>query len=59
MLQRKETKELNADCNGKALLHLDQNECLVPHLKDLSRICLEPEVQGHGSFYDMNFAISK
>ena len=30
------------------LLPLDQNECLVPHLKDPIHICLEPEAQGHG-----------
>ena len=59
MLQHKEPETLIADCNGKALLPLDQNECLVPHLKDLSHICSEPESQGHGSSFDMNFAISK
>ena len=32
---------------------LDQNQCLVPHLKDLSHICLEPEVQGH----DLTFRV--
>ena len=26
---------------------LDQNECLVHHLKDLPHICLEPKVQDH------------
>ena len=26
----------------------DQNQCLVPHLKDPLHICLEPENQGHG-----------
>ena len=26
---------------------LDQIECLVPHLKDLFHICLEPEAQGN------------
>ena len=30
---------------------LHQNECLVPHLKDLFHICLEPEVQGHGTTF--------
>ena len=33
---------------SKAPLPLDKNECLVPHLKDLFHICLEPENQGHG-----------
>ena len=32
---------------------LDQNQCLVPHFKDLFHICLEPEAQGHG----MNFSV--
>ena len=32
---------------------LDQNQCLVPHLKDLIEICLEPKAQGHG----MNFKV--
>ena len=27
---------------------LDQNKCLVPHLKDLLHISLEPEAEGHG-----------
>ena len=31
----------------------DQNQCLVPHLKDLIEICLEPKAQGHG----MNFKV--
>ena len=26
---------------------LDQNQCLVPHLKDLFHICLELKNQGH------------
>ena len=27
---------------------LDQKQCLVPHLKDLIHICLEPEAQERG-----------
>ena len=43
-----------------SLQPLDQNQCLVPHLKDLFHICLETKVQGfwmtfkvcnHGSKY--------
>ena len=30
------------------LQRLDQNQCLVSHLKDQVYIRLEPEVQGHG-----------
>ena len=58
MLQRKEPETLNADCNGKALLPLDQNECLVPHLKDLVHIFLEPEAQRHGMAYRAIFCWS-
>ena len=32
---------------------MDQNEQLVPHLKDLIHICLEPEFQSH----DMSFKV--
>ena len=32
---------------------LDQNECLVPHLKDLFHICLESEAQGN----NMTFSV--
>ena len=38
---------------------LDQNECLVSHLKDLFCICLEPEIQGRGSLLNLDFALSK
>ena len=31
-----------------SLQPLDQNQCLVPHLKNLHYICFEPEAQGHG-----------
>ena len=31
-----------------SLQPLDQNQCLVPHLKDKSYFCLETEVQGYG-----------
>ena len=41
------------------LLPLDQNECLVPHLKDLFHICLEPEDRGRSSILNVIFAISK
>ena len=29
----------------------DKNGCIVPHLKDLFHICLEPENQGHGMIF--------
>ena len=30
---------------------LDQNECLVPYLKDLIYTCLDVEAQGHGKTF--------
>ena len=41
------------------LLPLDQNECLVPHLKDLIHICLEPEAQRRGMTFKAIFLGSK
>ena len=38
---------------------LDQNECLVPHLKDLIHICLEPEAQGRGMTFNVHYIGSK
>ena len=38
---------------------LDQQECKVPHLKDLIHICLEPEVQGCGMTFNMCYGGSK
>ena len=34
-----------------SLQPLDQNQCLVPQLKDLLHICLELETQGHGMIF--------
>ena len=31
----------------------DQNQFLVPHLKDLFSIFLEPEVHGHGTTFNI------
>ena len=41
------------------LLPLDQNECLVPHLKDPIHICLEPEAQERGMTFRPFFPGSK
>ena len=41
------------------LLPNDQNECLIPHLKDLIRVCLEPEAQRCGRTFRVNFFSSK
>ena len=41
------------------LLPLDQNECLVPHLKDPIHICLEPEAQERGMTFKVIFGRSK
>ena len=41
------------------LLPLDQNECLVPHLKDLFHICLELEGQGRSMIFKTFYAKSK
>ena len=38
------------------LLPLDQNECLVPHLKDSIHVCLEPEAQEHGMTFRALYA---
>ena len=38
---------------------LDQNECLVPHLKESIYICSEPKVQGHGTTLRGTFRGSK
>ena len=42
-----------------ALLFLDQSKCLVPHLKDLIYICLEPETQRRGMTFRAIFLRSK
>ena len=39
--------------------HNDQNQCLVPHLKDPSHIQLEPEFQGHGMTFKVRNPSSK
>ena len=41
------------------LMPMDQNEHLVPHLKDLFHIYLEPEAQRHSCASNLCFAISK
>ena len=42
-----------------AMLRNDQNECLIPHLKDLIHICLEPEAQRRGRTFRVIFFSSK
>ena len=37
----------------------DQNQCLVLHLKGVTFICLEPEVQGHGRTFKVSNLGSK
>ena len=41
------------------LQSLDQNKCLVPHLKDLTHICLEPAAQGCLRTFRMLYLASK
>ena len=42
-----------------SLLAFDQNQCLVPLLKDLFHICLEPEEGGRSCILNLSFVISK
>ena len=49
-------KEGAADAQGVLFLYsLDQNRCLVPHLKDSIHICLSPERQECGMIFDYTF----
>ena len=37
----------------------DRNQCLVPHLKSLFHICLEPEAHGNGMTFRVCNVVSK